>query len=74
MVEKTNKSEVAERIREVVTGCGRSRYALARAAGIEQSQLSRFMGGANMGLPGMEALAAVLGLKIVVEPLKPKEK
>lgn len=74
MVKKQTESEVANKIREAILASGRSRYELALAAEIEQSQLSRFLGGQNMGLPGLESLAAVLGLEIVVQAAhKPKE-
>ncbi len=72
MVAKREKSEVAERIRAAVVASGRSRYDISRASGVDQGQLSRFMGGQNLGLPGLEAIAVALGLRIVVVPVKGK--
>jgi hypothetical protein len=72
MVKKRSKSEVAESIRQAVLSSGRSRYDIAMASGVDQGQLSRFMLGQNLGLPGLEALAAELGLRIVVIQIKGK--
>jgi hypothetical protein len=72
MVEKRTKSEVAETIRDAIRNSKKSRYALSKETGIDQGQLSRFLDGQNMGLPGLEAIAANLGLEIIVRPIKTK--
>lgn len=74
MVAKRSTSEVADTIRAVIVSSGRSRYDIAVASGVDQGQLSRFMSGQNLGLPGLEAVAAVLGLRIVVLPAGDKRK
>ena len=66
MVAKDFKSEVAEKIREAVRASGMSRYRIARECGVNEAELCRFLAGQNMGIGGLEALAAVLGLEIIV--------
>lgn len=56
-----------EQIAAAVDGCGRSRYALAKATGLTQSTLCRLVSGEGwIGKEGMDALAAELGLSVTV--------
>jgi transcriptional regulator with XRE-family HTH domain len=58
-------------IAAAVEGYGRSRYALAKATGLEQSTLSRLVSGLGwIGKEGMDALAAELGMTVTVKRKK----
>ena len=74
MAPKRTKSQVAEQIRQAIAESGKSRYRVSLESGVDQGQLSRFMAGQNMGLPGLEAIARVLSLEIVVRPARRSQK
>ena len=69
---RSKKETVSDGIRKAIDNSGVSRYALAKAAGVEQATLSRFMRGkAAITTTTLDALAKVLGLRIVAEgPVK----
>ncbi|MFO0828438.1 MAG: helix-turn-helix transcriptional regulator [Phycisphaerales bacterium] len=62
-------AKLLDRIREAVESSGQTRYAIAKATGIAQSQLSRLVRGENgLTIETAERLADHLGLRIALEP------
>jgi len=60
-------SEILEQLRQAVEESGESRYAISKATGIDQGNLSKLMNGqGGLGLSNIEALADHLGLEIVI--------
>jgi transcriptional regulator with XRE-family HTH domain len=62
---------LSDEIRDAVNASGSSRYAIAKALGIAESTMSRFMnakGGLSMDY--IDRLAELLGMHIVVKPTK----
>lgn len=59
------RQKLSEQIREAVETCGHTRYAIAKATGISQGTLSRFVSG-ERGLPmkTLDTLADYLDLNI----------
>ena len=57
--------KLSDQLRHAVENCGQTRYAIAKATGIAESTLSRFMGG-ERGLPTktLDRLADYLDLNI----------
>ena len=57
--------KLSDQIRKAVRTCGQTRYAIAKATGISQATLSRFVNG-ERGLPmnTLDTLAAYLDLNI----------
>ena len=56
-------------LRDAMAASGQSRYAIAHAAGIAESQLSRFARGhARLSVETAERLADALDLEIIVRP------
>jgi transcriptional regulator with XRE-family HTH domain len=54
-------------VRRIVEDCGRSRYEIAKATGIDQAQLSRLMSASGaMSIPRLEQLLDELGFEINV--------
>lgn len=66
-VVKKRHPKLSDQIRKAVDDSGESRYAICKAIGIDQGQLSRFMAG-KMGLSmvKLDALAEYLELDIIV--------
>lgn len=60
--------KLSDQIRQAVDGCGQTRYAIAKATGIDQATLSRFMSG-ERGLPmkTLDRLADYLDLNIAAK-------
>jgi transcriptional regulator with XRE-family HTH domain len=60
--------KLSDQIRQAVEQCGETRYAIAKATGIDQSTLSRFVSG-ERGLPmnTLDRLADYLGLTITMK-------
>lgn len=58
--------KLSDQIRQAVENCGETRYAIAKATGIDQATLSRFMNG-ERGLPmkTLDRLADHLDLNVV---------
>jgi len=69
---KRNRDRPSEAVRRAIAESGASRYAIAKAAGLDEAALSRFMHAkAGLTLATVDALAGVLGLRIVAEgPVK----
>lgn len=60
-------AKLTEQLREAIDGSGMSRYAVAKAIGLDQSTLSRFMSGkAGLALDTVDKLGELLALKLVV--------
>jgi transcriptional regulator with XRE-family HTH domain len=61
------RAKVSEQVRRAIRKCGVTRYAIAKATGIDQATLSRFMSG-QRGLPmkTLDVLGEFLGLRIVM--------
>ena len=59
---------MSDQIRRAILDCGLTRYAVSKAAGIDQSTLTRFMSG-ERGLPmkTLDVLAGFLRLRIVMD-------
>jgi transcriptional regulator with XRE-family HTH domain len=62
----------AQQLRNAITQSGQSRYAIAKATGVEQSTLSRFMSGERTGmtLDTAHLLAQHLGYDLTLTPKK----
>ena len=74
MIGTTGMATVIDEIRNAIKQCGRTRYAISKATGISQSQLSRLMSQkAGLSIESLEALAENLGLEIVVRPKGPRK-
>jgi len=71
---KRKKLRLSDQVRAGVDACGESRYAIAKATGISNSTLSRFMSGERgLTTTALDTLAEHLGLRIIVdESRKPK--
>jgi transcriptional regulator with XRE-family HTH domain len=54
--------DIAEKLRAAIRRCGKSANQLAKASGVEQSTISRFLQGKDMGIHRAAKLAACLGL------------
>jgi plasmid maintenance system antidote protein VapI len=64
-------AKLSDEIREAVKASGMSRYAIAKALGIAESTMSRFVHGQNgLSMEYVDRLAELLGLHIVVKPVK----
>ena len=79
---KATRKSLGDQIRAAVNQSGMSRYAICKAAGIDQASFSRFMAGkVGLTLASLDRLAAVLGLFVVARgpvrvspPAKPGRK
>jgi ribosome-binding protein aMBF1 (putative translation factor) len=66
---------LTDQLREAIDDSGMSRYAVAKAIGLDQSTLSRFMSGkAGLALATVDKLGELLGLKLVAVTKAPKGK
>lgn len=68
----TKPVPLSRQVREAVTNSGLSRYRISKLSGVSESILSRFMHGEGLSLENLDALAGVLGLRIVVDQRKAK--
>jgi plasmid maintenance system antidote protein VapI len=63
--------KLSDEIREALAASGMSRYAIAKALGIAESTLSRFVNGkGGLSMEYLDRLGELLGLHIVVTPSK----
>jgi hypothetical protein len=61
----------SDQFRDAVNGSGMSRYAICKAIGFNQGAMSRFMSGkGGLSTDVLDRLAALLGLTVVVKPIK----
>ncbi|MGD0897577.1 MAG: hypothetical protein ABR915_07045 [Thermoguttaceae bacterium] len=71
MTRKTTR--LSDQIRQVIDGCGKSRYQIGQDTGIDQATLCRFMGSkGGLSIPVLDRLGEYLGLRILAD--KPKAK
>jgi transcriptional regulator with XRE-family HTH domain len=60
-------TKLLETVRKAIEASGKTRYAIHKATGIDQGQLSRLMKGqTGLSLESLEKLADFLGLEIIV--------
>jgi transcriptional regulator with XRE-family HTH domain len=60
---------LSEQLKALIATAGVSRYAIAKATGVAESQLSRFLSGrAGLGLESIDKVGRFLGLRLVVAP------
>lgn len=68
-------SMVLDQICEAIQGCGQSRYAISKATGIPQSQLSRLVNKKQaLSIETIEILADYLGLELILRPQRKQHK
>lgn len=68
-------SELLSAIKREIEQCGQTRYRIAKATGISESQLSRLMSGeCGLSFDALERLSAYLGLEIIIRPKKQQKK
>jgi plasmid maintenance system antidote protein VapI len=66
-----NNTKLSDEIRSAVNASGMSRYAIAKALGIAESTMSRFVSGQNgLSMEYLDRLGELLGLHVVVRPTK----
>jgi len=56
----------ADLLRQTIENDERSRYAIAKAAVVQESQLARFMAGSSLDLATAERVGRVLGVELTV--------
>ena len=67
-------SKVLNEIRKAIKSGGISRYALSKATGIDQAQLSKLMSGqGGLSIASLEKLAKHLNLEITIRPKRRKK-
>jgi len=60
---------LTEQLRRAIDESGQSRYAICKATGIDQSQMSRFMhGSGGLSVDALDALGEFLDLQITLGP------
>lgn len=70
----TAQLKLSEQLRQAIGASGMSRYAIAKAIGLDQSVLSRFMSGrSGLSVQNLDRLGALLKLKIVAEDQAARE-
>ena len=63
--------KLSDQIRAAVAASGISRYSIAKALGVAESTMSRFMSGQNgLSMAYLDRLGELLGLHVVVRPTK----
>jgi plasmid maintenance system antidote protein VapI len=63
----------AELLRRSIDNAEQSRYAIAKAAEVQESQIARFMAGASINLETAERIGRVLGIELKA-PKQPRKK
>jgi plasmid maintenance system antidote protein VapI len=59
---------LSEQLRDIILTGGRTRYAIAKAANIDQAQMSRFVKGTGrLTTDTLDRIGAVLRLRLVVD-------
>ena len=67
------KQSFTEQLRKAVLNCGMTRYAIFKATGIPQSQLSRFVhGGGGLSIESIDELCEFIGAELVLKQPRPK--
>ena len=71
---KAKPTKFSDQIRKAVMESGVTRYAIFKATGIDQGTLSKFVHGqVGLSMDSLDALADMLGLKIVARRRKGKK-
>jgi transcriptional regulator with XRE-family HTH domain len=66
-------AKLLEAMRKAIRASGKSRYAIHKATGIDQGQLSKLMKGqAGLSLESLEKLAEFLGMEFVIRNKREK--
>lgn len=63
---------ISDQLRRAIDDSGMSLYALSQQCGVSRSALGRFMAGGSAHLTTVDAIAGVLGLRIVADGLPPR--
>lgn len=63
----------ADLMRNAIENDERSRYAIAKAAQVQESQLARFIRGSSLDLTTAERIGRVLGMELTA-PKRPRRK
>jgi DNA transposition AAA+ family ATPase len=65
----------ADQIRQCITECGMTRYAIFQATGADQSAMSAFLSGRRDGLSmaTLNKVAEAIGMRVVLEPRPAKK-
>lgn len=62
------KATFTDQIRDAIRQCGKTRYAIAKETGIQQSSLCRFAAGTeNLSLAACDRLAEAIGMAVVAK-------
>jgi hypothetical protein len=68
-------SKIIQQVRQAIKESGHTRYAISKATGIDQGQLSKLIHGqCGLGLDALERLAEFLGWEIIFRPNAKKGK
>jgi transcriptional regulator with XRE-family HTH domain len=73
MVRMKRIPSLSDQLRRAIDSSGMSRYAVAKAVGLDQSVLSRFMAGkSGLAIETIDRIGALLRLRVVFdeEPIK----
>lgn len=60
--------DIAEQLRKAIRASGQSANAIAKATGVPQTTLSRFLRGEDMSMSRGAKIAAYLGLRLTADP------
>jgi len=65
---------INEQLRRAMKRCGKSRYAISKETGIEQSTLSRFANGlSGLSVENVEKVCQSIGAKVTITIRKPRK-
>lgn len=69
MTHTARMPHVLSQVRKAIDHSGETRYAISKATGIGQAQLSRLMAGeGGLSIESLECLTDYLGLEVVIRP------
>jgi transcriptional regulator with XRE-family HTH domain len=72
---KTKQTSITDQLRNIIDGCGISRYAIAKAVGMDQSAMSRFMSGERgISAEYLDKVGEFLDLRLTMGTPKTKGK
>jgi hypothetical protein len=63
----------ADLLRRAMENDGRTRYAIAKAAEVQESQLARFLAGSSLNLETAERIGRVVGVELNAPKRGPKK-
>ncbi len=68
MAKKRSKLNLSDQLRGLIEDSGKSRYEIAKATGVDQAVLSRFMHGkGGLSMPVLDSLAEYLGWTVTIQ-------